>query len=462
MKKIFVLIACFSLIFNSLQAQVRIKSANQTKVKASKSKYPPEWAYTSNIYEVNLRQYTPEGTINAFKKHLPRLQGMGVEILWFMPIQPIGVKARKGPLGSYYSIKDYMAVNPEMGSMEDWIEMVDEAHRLGMKVLLDWVANHTAFDHYWAKDHPEFYNKDEKGNIISPVEDWSDVADLNYDNKELREAMIRNMKFWVDASGIDGFRCDMAHMVPTDFWQSARRELEIAKPGLFMLGETEDPGLYKEAFDMTYGWKLHHTMVDIAKGEKNANDIRKYLKELDSWPPNGFIMYFTDNHDENSWQKSAYDRFGESLEAFDVLTFGLKGMPLIYSGQEAANKKVLRFFDKDTIDFSSFPMQDFYSKLLKLKKTQPALMHGERGGEYIDIPNGADENVLSFVRKKGDSKILFVLNLSSKSQKIKLKSAELAGFTSDYFDSKAEPLTLKESYSLKLKPWEYKVYVYKK
>jgi len=461
MKKIIPLLIGICLISNSLSSQVRIQSMSKTKA-AKKSAYPPDWAYTTNIYEVNLRQYTPEGTINAFSKHLQRLSGMGVEVLWFMPIQPIGVKARKGPLGSYYSIKDYMAVNPEMGSMEDWIVMVDEAHRLGMKVILDWVANHTAFDHHWISEHPEFYNKDEKGNIKSPVDDWSDVADLNYDNKDLRQSMIRNMKFWIDASNIDGFRCDMAHMVPTDFWQDARRQLELAKTGLFMLGETEDPDLYREAFDATYGWKLHHTMVDIAKGTKNVSDIRSYMKDLDNWPPNGFIMYFTDNHDENSWQKSTQERFGESLDAFSVLTFGLKGLPLIYSGQEASNKKTLRFFDKDTIDFSSFAKQEFYAKLLKLKKTQPALMHGERGGEIIDIPNGAEESVFSFVRKKDDSKVLFVLNLSSKPAKVKLNSSEIAGFTNDYFDSTSKPLTLKESYSLKLQPWEYKVYLYSK
>lgn len=202
-------------------------------------------------------------------------------------------------------------------------------------------------------------------------------------------------------------------------------------------------------------------MVDIAKGEKNVNDIRQVLKELETWPPNAFHMYFTDNHDENSWQKSTFERFGGSLDAFTVLTFGLNGMPLIYSGQEANNKKTLRFFDKDTIDFSSFPKQDFYGKLLKLKKTQPALMHGERGGEYINIANGADESVLSFVRKKDNSKILFVLNLSSKAQKVNIKSNEIIGFTNDYFESEAKPIELKDSYSLKLKPWEYKVYVYK-
>jgi glycosidase len=462
MKKIIALMACFCLVFNSIEAQMRIKAAKQTKNKISRVNYPPQWAYNSNIYEVNIRQYTPEGTINAFKSHLQRLQGMGVEILWIMPVQPIGVKARKGSLGSYYSISDYMAINPQMGSMEDWIDMVNEAHRLGMKVILDWVANHTAFDHHWTKIHPEYYNKDEKGNIKPPVDDWSDVADLNYDNKDLREAMIRSMKFWVDASDIDGFRCDVAYMVPTDFWQNARRVLEGSKKGLFMLAEAEDPKLHNKAFDMAYGWKLHHTMVDIAKGEKNVNDIRAYLKEIESWPPNAFHMYFTDNHDENSWQKSAYERFGESLEAFGVLTFGLKGMPLIYSGQEAANKKELRFFDKDTIDFSSLSMQSFYSKLLKLKRNQPALMHGERGGEYIDLKNGSDESVFSFIRQKEDSKILFVLNLSANNQKAKIKSPEIAGFTEDYFEKVSEPVAFKESLSLKLKPWEYKVYLYKK
>lgn len=432
-----------------------------SKSKADKKNYPPDWAYSAAIYEVNIRQYTPEGTIKAFRKHLPRLKNMGVDILWVMPVQPIGKEKRKGSKGSYYSISDYMAINPEFGSMEDWVLLVEEAHTMGMKVILDWVANHTAFDHYWTKEHPDYYVHDEKGNIKSPVDDWSDVADLNYDNPELRKAMIRNMKFWINASDIDGFRCDVAFMVPLDFWQDARRQLEGVKQGLFMLAEADEKTLHDKAFDMSYGWEFHHIAVDVAKGKQNADSIRAYLKKIKTtWPPNAFHMYFTDNHDENSWNKTAYERFGDGLMAFDVLTFAMPGMPLIYSGQEAENKKVIRFFEKDTIDFSSVPLEGFYSKLLKLKHTQTALMHGERGGEMIELPNGADANVLSFFRKKEGSKVLFIINLSDKEQKINLKSDDIAGNASDFFAADTRPFMMKDKLSLKLKPWEYKIYVY--
>jgi len=459
MKKLLLLILLPSLMIQTADAQVQIKPA--VKSNTTKLAYPPSWSYVSNIYEVNIRQYTPSGTINEFSTHLPRLQQMGVDILWIMPVQPIGAKARKGSLGSYYSIKDYMGINPEMGSMEDWINMVQKAHDLGMKVILDWVGNHTAFDHYWTVNHPEYYVRDEKGQIKSPVDDWSDVADLNYDNKEMRQAMIQNMKFWLDASHIDGFRCDVAYMVPTDFWQDARRQLEMAKPGLFMLAEAEDMGLHKEAFDMSYGWKFHHLTVDIAKGKKNVNDIRTYIEEMKLWPPNAFTMYFTDNHDENSWQKTTQERYGDAHDAFAVLSFGMKGMPLIYSGQEANNAKVLRFFDKDTLDLSSFPKADFYARLIKLKKQELALMHGERGGELINVPNGKDESVFTFLRRKESSKVLFVLNLSAKAQKVKLNSMDIEGNAVSIFDSKGSPVAIKNGMSITLAPWQYIVYQYK-
>jgi len=460
MKYLGILLFTVVLSSSSVMAQATIRS--MVKGGPTKTAYPPDWAYTSNIYEVNIRQYTPEGTLNAFSEQLDRLQQMGVGIIWVMPIQPIGKLKRKGSLGSYYSISDYMAINPEMGTMEDWIRMVDKAHSLGIKVMLDWVANHTAFDHPWIKQHPEFYNKDEKGNIKSPVDDWSDVADLNYDNQELHKAMILNMKFWLDASHIDGFRCDMAHMVPTNFWQDARRQLEMASPGLFMLGETDDITLYDRAFDMTYGWKFHHLLSDIVKGEKNVDDIRKNLEDTKaSYPPNGMVMYFTDNHDENSWNKTTYQRYGDALGVFNVLIYGIKGMPLVYSGQEAASNKVIRFFDKDTIDYSKTPLAEFYSKLNKLKKQELAMMHGERGGDLINLPNGKDKEVFTFIRKKDNSKVLFVLNLSAKSQKIKLNSSEIEGVASNLFGANTIPAAIKGTLSLTLEPWQYIVYQYK-
>lgn len=423
--------------------------------------YPPAWSFNSNIYEVNLRQYTPSGTINEFSTHLDRLHKMGVEILWVMPIQPIGKEKRKGSLGSYYSISDYMMVNPEMGTMEDWVNMVNKAHGLNMKVILDWVGNHTAFDHYWIKSHPEYYTHDAKGNIVPPVDDWSDVADLNFDNRSMRTAMIENMKFWIKASNIDGFRCDVAGMIPVDFWQEVRAELEKVRPGLFMLAEAEDVALHNKAFDMSYGWAIYHPLVEIAEGKKTVKAITDYLETQKTWPKNSSHMYFTSNHDENSWHKSEYDKFGAGTQTFAVLTFGLNGMPLIYSGQEAANSKTIRFFDKDTINFSKLPLEDFYSRLLKLKKQEPAMQHGENAGETIIIPNGKDEAVFSFMRKKETSKVLFVLNLSNKKQKVKLNSPELSGKVQDLFNDKPT-IEVKNQLTFQLEPWQYIVYRYNK
>ena len=444
-----------------VHAQVQIKARGGASIPGMKNTYPPDWSATSNIYEVNLRQYTPSGTINEFSMHLERLHNMGVEILWIMPVQPIGIDKRKGSLGSYYSIKDYMSINPEMGTMEDWVTMVDKAHSLGMKVILDWVANHTAFDHYWMKSHPEYYVRDAMGKAKPPVEDWTDVADLNFENQNMRNAMIENMKFWIKASNLDGFRCDVANMVPVDFWQDARRQLEQVKPGLFLLAEAEEATMHNKAFDMTYTWSLYHPLIEIAQGKKTVKVITDYLEAQKAWPKNAYRMYFTSNHDENSWHNSEYDKFGAGAKTFAVLTFGLNGMPLIYSGQEAGNAKTLRFFDKDTLDFSKLPLEDFYGKLLKLKKQEPAMRHGETAGDLLVIPNGKDEAVFSFLRKKENSKVLFVLNLSNKKQKVKLDSAELTGSMQEIF-SGVESTGLKKQLSLSLEPWQYLVYRFNK
>ncbi len=422
----------------------------------------PKWAHDAVIYEVNLRQFTPSGTLNEFTPQLERLKDLGVKILWFMPIQPIGVKNRKGSLGSYYAVRDYMALNPEYGSMEDWIKMVNKAHQLGMKVIIDWVANHTAFDHHWTVSHPEFYNKDEKGNIIPPVADWHDVADLNFENKELRASMIEAMKFWLRATDIDGFRCDVAEMVPTDFWQDCSRELHSTKRDIFMLAEGEKAELHNKAFDMTYAWGVLHLMNDIAAGKKTVKALDEYLKEQEKYPKTALRMYFTSNHDENTWNGSNWEKMGEKSKAFAALTYAFNGMPLIYSGQEADMRKRLKFFDKDTIDFSKLPLVDFYQRLNKLKATEPALLTGENGGELIRLNTGADEQVFAVIRKKDTSKVLFILNLSDKKVKAKMDNADLAGDWISIFDSAAKPVALKAQYSSTLEPWTYQVLRFKK
>lgn len=327
----------------------------------------PEWAFNKTIYEVNLRQFSEEGNFDGFRKHLPRLKELGVGILWFMPIHPIGELNRKGSLGSYYSVKDYLDVNPEFGTIDDFKELVKEIHSLGMYVIIDWVANHTAWDHQWTKTHPEFYNKDDKGNFIPPVDDWSDVIDLNYENKALWSEMINALKFWVTECDIDGYRCDVAGMVPIEFWIEAREQLDKIKP-VFMLAEWDTPEMHF-AFDMTYDWNMHKTMNEVAKGKKSADEIIHHIqKDLENYPSYAFRMQFTDNHDENSWNGTVFERLGDAAECFAVLTFLIPDMPLIYSGQEAGLNKRLSFFEKDPIDWKEHKFFALYKSLIELKK----------------------------------------------------------------------------------------------
>jgi glycosidase len=385
---------------------------NQIESSTQMTKKAPEWTKNANIYEVNIRQYTPEGTLKAFTGHLDRLQDLGVEILWLMPVQPIGKERRKGSLGSYYSIADYAAINPEFGTLDDFKEMVSEAHKRGMKVILDWVANHTAWDHPWIYAHPEWYTQNEQGEIVAPVEDWSDVADLNYDNADMRRAMENDMLFWLEEADIDGFRCDMAMMVPMDFWNGVREKLDSVKP-MFMLAEAEGPEFHHAAFDMSYGWELHHLMNDIAKGHKSVAEIDHYLQKQDSlYASQDYRMFFITNHDENSWNGTVQERMGANGLNFFVLAATLpQSMPLIYSGQEAGLNKALAFFEKDEIDWSDTTRYHFYRKMLQLKATHPCLVNGEAQGDFQKIDQQSDR-AYAFKRQAGDHELIVAINLS--------------------------------------------------
>ena len=389
----------------------------------------PNWSKNLTIYEVNLRQYTKSGTIKEFENHLPRLKELGVGILWFMPVQPIGEKNRKGTLGSYYSISDYAAINPEFGTLDDFKSLVVKIHELGMYVIIDWVANHTAWDHHWTKDHPDFYTKDEQGNFKAPFPEWEDVIHLNYNNPELWDKMIGQMEFWIRETDIDGFRCDMAHLVPILFWNKARLELEKVKP-LFMLAESENYDLLEYAFDSIYNWKLLHAMNNVAAKKINASDLIQIAKnEFDSLPANTFQLNFTSNHDENSWQGSAIERLHYFLEPLTVLTFTLPGIPLIYSGQEAGNYKRLKFFDKDEILWKDDKMNRFYQKLTQLKKKNPALWNAD----FNIIETDAPENILAFSRTQGKDQIIIILNLSHNEQEFYFKYEKFNGTYKDIF-----------------------------
>lgn len=376
----------------------------------------PAWTRQSSIYEVNIRQHTPEGTLTAMREKLPELQKLGVKILWLMPVQPIGVKNRKGELGSYYSIKDYTAVNPEFGTMDDFKDFVTAAHDLGFKVILDWVANHSAWDAKWMENHKDWYTQKD-GEVVAPVDDWSDVADLNYDNMEMRKAMRNAMKFWVDSTDIDGFRCDVAYMVPMEFWNKTRAALDSIKP-VFMLAEAEGPEFHEEAFDMTYGWELHHLMNEIAKGEKKVTAIDSYVVKVDSlYPDNAFRMYFTTNHDENSWNGTVYERMGDNAKNFFLLSTTLpQAMPLIYSGQEYGLDKALAFFKKDTMSGTDTSLFEWYSQVVELKMSHPTLMMEPYAGRYERLANSKNEKLFAFKRIKGDDELLVVLNFSEDPQ----------------------------------------------
>lgn len=413
----------------------------------------PDWSYNVSIYEVNTRQYTPEGTFKAFDKHIKELKDLGIGIVWFMPINPIGIKNRKGSLGSYYSVRNYKAVNPEFGTLEDFKETVSEIHSMGMYVILDWVANHTAWDNVWVTEHPNFYTKDSLGNFMPPVKDWSDVIDLNYGNKELWKYMIDAMEYWVRECDIDGFRCDVAGMVPLDFWKKARTELNKIKP-VFMLAEAEGPQFH-EAFDMTYSWELLHLMNDIAQGKKDVQILRDYFKkEKIKYPADAYRMRFTTNHDENSHNGTVFERMGDAAETFDAFTCVITGMPLVYSGQEAGLNKRLRFFDKDTIIWKKSKYRFLYTTLLLEKEINKALWNGDKGGEMIPVKSSADE-VFAFVRQKDDYKVYAIFNLSNKTVRTQLESELIAGeYKNPFSERKAE---IKSKEWLELKPWDYRI-----
>jgi glycosidase len=417
----------------------------------------PEWSRNLTIYEVNIRQFSEAGTFAEFEKHLPRLQKMGVGILWLMPIHPIGELNRKGTMGSYYAVKDYRAINPEFGTLDEFKSLVKKIHDLGMYVIIDWVANHSAWDNALTVEHPEWYTKDSTGNFTPPVADWADVIDLNYDNPDLRKYMIDALAYWVRETDIDGYRCDVAGMVPTDFWNDVRAELDKIKP-VFMLAEWEDPALHKNAFDMTYGWDLYHAMNDIAAGKKSVAAVDTLLtKEMRLYPNDAFRMRFTSNHDENSWNGTVFERLGDGAAAFAVAAGTLPGMLLMYGGQEAGLDKRLQFFEKDPIEWREHEFAQMYSSLLNLKRENQSLWNGAAGAEFVRVPNSSNKAVLSFVREKAEEKIFVVINFSGDEQNITFSGTDFWGEYTELFTQTATAFS--EDASLQLPPWGYRVFV---
>ena len=409
-------------------------SSSETKPDPSNHVEHPEWTKSANMYEVNIRQYTEEGTFKAFQEELPRLKEMGVDILWLMPIHPIGEEKRKGKLGSYYSIKDYTAVNSNFGTKQDFIDLVEAAHAQDMKLIIDWVPNHTAWDHPWVEEHPEYYMKDSTGAITYEA-DWTDIAQLNYENKELWDKMIEKMKYWIEEANIDGFRVDHAgHDIPLAFWKKAIPEVNKEKEDFFWLAEWNTPDMHPW-FDATYTWEYFHLTTDIAKGNKPVSAITKYMAKQDtSFPDHAYRLYFTSNHDENSWNGTDEELFGDNFENFAVMAATIDGMPLVYSGQETGLEQRLEFFKKDTIDWDGYEYEDFYKTLFELKDSNEALWNGQYGGEFEHLSTSPSEQVYAYKRVKGNSEVLVILNLSDTEQQITVEGLQESEYSNVFTD----------------------------
>jgi len=468
MIKKFFLIGCAIVLFGCK------KESNDTS--KTIAKFSPEVEENGVIYEVNIRQYSPEGSFNAFTKDIPQLKELGVKIIWVMPIFPISQTKRKATggdnskfasdmpkeeqhkyLGSYYAVSDFKKVNPEFGTIEDFRNLVQTAHENGIYVILDWVPNHTGWDHVWIKEHPEFYTKNAKGEIIDPINPetgktwgWTDVADLNYDNQNLRKEMTADMLHWIKNENIDGFRCDVAGNVPLDFWKQAIPQLRKEK-NIFMLAEAWEPALLKDnLFDMAYGWDGHHTLNKIAQGKETVKNFDAYIEKINKdYEANDILMNFVDNHDENSWNGTIKSRLGAAEEAMTALTYFMPGMPLIYSGNEYGLEHSLKFFEKDSIPKTKGKQWELRAKLGKIKNEMSALNGGKNKAAYKKI-TASNENVLAFERTKNGKKVIYLANLSAQAVEV---SIPVTGQYKDLMTGKPMSLNATQIYSML--PWQY-------
>ena len=416
-----------------------------------------EWTRDAVLYQMNTRQFTPEGTFKAAQRQLPRLAAMGVDIIWLMPIHPIGEANRKGSLGSPYAVRDYRAVNPELGTEAEFRAFVDEAHRLGLKVILDWVANHSAYDNPLTLQHPEWYTRTPEGALTSPAgTDWSDVADFDYSQPALRHYMTESLAFWVREYGIDGFRADVAGYVPTDFWETARTELDAIKP-VFMLAEWEQRDLHARAFDATYGWGWKEAMQRLVKDGSGAGAIRGYYAgQSETWPHAAMRMVYTENHDQNSWDGVAAEIYGPAYEAAIALSFTGSGLPLIYNGQEADNDRQLKFFERDPIVWKEGRHAALLGKLIALKTTTPALHNGRFGAGMVEVPTSEASDVYAFTRGDKGGRVFAVFNLSPRAHRLTFDKARHHG---TYVDAlTGEPATFSGGEALELPAWGFRIF----
>ena len=418
----------------------------------------PAWSRNASLYEINLRQFTPEGTFAAAQAQLPRLRALGVDILWLMPIHPIGEKHRKGPLGSPYAIRDFMAVNPEYGTLDDFKRFVAEAHRLGFHVILDWVGNHTSWDNVLVASHPDWYDHDRKGDFRpTPWYDWDDIIDLDYSKPELQRYMQDALAYWVRAAGIDGYRVDAAGLVPLRFWEDARCQLAAIKP-VFMLGEWEGRDLHEAAFDATYAWTWWDSLRDLVSGKGGIGALNTYYAwNRKFYPKQAYRMMYTTNHDKNAWEGTEFEIFGPAVDDAIVFSFVSEGMPLVYNGQEVGNPRRLKFFERDPIAWKPSPYTELYRKLLALKKGNTALWNGQYGATMEPVPNDAPQQVFSFVRTNAKDKVFAAFNLSAQPVTVRFKDDLPLGQYHD-FDS-GDAVRVAADTALTMAPWSYRVLI---
>jgi alpha-amylase len=410
------------------------------------------WLNHTNVYEVNLRQYTEEGTFTAFAKHLPRLKQMGVKTLWFMPLTPIAQEQKKGSMGSYYACSDYTSVNPEFGTLHDFKSLVKQAHKLGFRVIIDWVANHTGWDHVWTTEHPDWYEKDEETGTFRRASGMDDIIELDFRNTGMRKAMIEAMMFWVRECDIDGFRCDLAFWVPLDFWIEAKKELDKVKE-LFWLAEADplDHPEYMQVFDAAYSWTWMHKTEDFFKNGLHLHDLIVVLEKYRQAP--GIKAWFTSNHDENTWNGTEYEKYGNAALLLAVFSCTWPGIPLIYSGQELPNLKRLQFFDKDVIEWNEvLQLHEFYKTLLHLQTSNPAL---KLNSKFFRIHSSGDEKVLGYLRKSGAVEIVVLLNFSGSFVRLELFDCRVGGRFENVFNSQV--VDFGKDRFLEIKEWQFLV-----
>ncbi|NCP20062.1 MAG: alpha-amylase [Erythrobacter sp.] len=419
----------------------------------------PDWSRNAVLYQINTRQFTPEGTFAAAQKELPRLKKLGVDILWLMPIHPIGEVNRKGTLGSPYSVRDYYAVNPEFGTEDDLRAFIDAAHAQGFKVILDLVANHTAWDNALASEHPDWYEKTWDGHFRpTPWWDWSDIIDLDWSKPGVREHVGKAMEYWVREFGVDGYRADVAGYIPIDFWDTMRARLDAIRP-VFMLGEVQQTVHHRAAFDATYAWDWHHTTKRIAKGEADATALFGYYAENESlWPREAMRMTYIENHDSNAWEGTLYENYGDALPAMTALAFTGEGLPLIHNGQEACNAKRLEFFEKDPIDWSQgedCAYGDLLARLIAFRDANPALANGQWGARMSQVVNDKPQQLFGWVRQQDGNKVVGLFNLSDRPVEAELADGLAAGTYVEF--GSGDAVTIAAGDTVSLPAWGFRL-----